>query len=126
MHSVKWPRHIYAVSINNLQKMDHFISFEELFKNILGRQSENPKCFDLLFSDTRHFHFTICFGENAAFLRRKWSDDKRRGNAHSSISCVGSDGGSGVRVGGARSGLRWRGVQLGWWGAGGVGGRTAD
>ena len=29
-------------------------------------------------------------------------------------------------VGGARSGLRWRGVQLGWWGAGGVGGRTAD
>ena len=32
----------------------------------------------------------------------------------------------GLRVGGARSGLRWRGVQLGWWGAGGVGGRTAD
>ena len=33
MHSVKWPRHIYAVSINNLQKMDHLISFEEFFWN---------------------------------------------------------------------------------------------
>ena len=100
MHLVKWPRQNYAVSINNLQKMDHLISFEE-FKNILGRQSENPKCFDLLFSDTRHFHFTIssCFDENTAFLRRKWSYDKRRGNAHSSISCVGSDGGSGGESG---------------------------
>ena len=51
MHSVKWPRHIYAASINNLQKMDHIISFEELFKNILGRQSEHPKfliCFSLI------------------------------------------------------------------------------